>query len=86
MLALCALMFAPLGATNPPDEGMWLPMFVKDYNYATMKKLGLKLTAEQMYDINNSSLKDAIVELGNDGQHFCTGEIISFSGSRPAAR
>ena len=80
MLALCALIFAPLGATNPPDEGMWLPMFVKDYNYATMKKLGLKLTVEQMYDINNSSLKDAIVELGNDGQHFCTGEIISENG------
>ena len=73
-------MFAQLGATNPPDEGMWLPMFVKDYNYATMKHMGLHLTAEQMWDINNSSLKDAIVELGNDGDHFCTGEIISENG------
>ena len=63
-------------AQTPPDEGMWLPMFVKNYNYADMQKLGLKLTAEQMYDINNSSLKDAIVQLGN----FCTGEIISDQG------
>ena len=63
-------------ATTPPDEGMWLPMFIKDYNYADMQKLGLKLTPEQMYDINNSSLKDAIVQLGN----FCTAEIISKNG------
>ncbi|MBO4645939.1 MAG: S46 family peptidase [Bacteroidales bacterium] len=80
LLSLFALLIAQVGATNPPDEGMWLPMFVKDYNYATMQKLGLKLSAEQMYNINNSSLKDAIVELGNDGQHFCTGEIISEQG------
>ena len=80
LLPLLAFLFLTAGATNPPDEGMWLPMFVKDYNYATMQKLGLHLTAEQMWDINNSSLKDAIVELGNDGQHFCTGEIISENG------
>ena len=80
LLSICAFMFAQLGATNPPDEGMWLPMFVKDYNYATMKHMGLHLTADQMWDINNSSLKDAIVELGEDGSHFGTGEIISENG------
>lgn len=64
-------------AVNPPDEGMWLPMFIKNYNYAEMQRLGLKLTAEQLYDINHSSLKDAIVQLG-DG--FCTGEIVSKDG------
>ena len=80
LIPLFAFLFLTAGATNPPDEGMWLPMFVKDYNYATMKHLGLHLTAEQMWDINNSSLKDAIVELGNDGDHFCTGEIISDQG------
>jgi hypothetical protein len=63
-------------ATTPPDEGMWLPMFIKDYNYADMQKIGLKLTPEQMYDINHSSLKDAIVQLGN----FCTAEVISKDG------
>ena len=74
LLSLCFLV--GVKAQTPPDEGMWLPMFVKNYNYADMQRLGLKLTAEQMYDINNSSLKDAIVQLGN----FCTGEIISDQG------
>ena len=68
---------APVFAINPPDEGMWLPMFIKNYNYATMQKLGLRLTPEQLYDINHSSLKDAIVQLG-DG--FCTGEMVSRDG------
>lgn len=57
------------------DEGMWLPMLLKN-NYAEMQRLGLKLTPEQLYDINNSSLKDAIVWF-NGG---CTSEIISDKG------
>lgn len=76
LITLLSFLFFGAKATTPPDEGMWLPMFIKDYNYATMQQLGLKLTAEQMYDINNNSLKDAIVQLGN----FCTGEIISEEG------
>lgn len=59
------------------DEGMWLPFLLKEKNYNEMVKLGLKLTPEQIYDINNSSLKDAIVRLGRG---FCTGEIISSEG------
>ena len=43
------------------DEGMWLPLLLKNYNYEDMKKKGLKLTPEQLYDVNHSSLKDAIV-------------------------
>lgn len=57
------------------DEGMWLP-FLLGKNYDQMKKLGLKITPEQIYSINNSSLKDAVVNFGN----FCTGEIISQDG------
>ncbi|HEY0029634.1 MAG TPA: S46 family peptidase [Bacteroidia bacterium] len=57
------------------DEGMWLPMLLKD-NYEQMKKAGLKLTPEQLYDINNTSLKDAIVWF-NGG---CTSELISDQG------
>lgn len=59
-----------------PDEGMWLPMFFKQLNHSDMQKMGLKLTAEQLYSINNSSLKDAIVQMGD----FCTGEIVSDKG------
>lgn len=65
-----------LFAASPPDEGMWLPLLLKDYNYEEMQRLGLKLTAEQIYSVNNSSLKDAIVQMGG----FCTGEIISEEG------
>ncbi len=59
-----------------PDEGMWLPIFVKDLNYDQMKEMGLQLTAEEIYSINNSSMKDAIVNFGN----FCTGEVVSDQG------
>lgn len=77
LLSLLTVFCATTFAINPPDEGMWLPMFIKNYNYATMQRMGLQLTAEELYDINNSSLKDAIVQLG-DG--FCTGEMVSRDG------
>ncbi|MFN6084421.1 MAG: S46 family peptidase, partial [Fluviicola sp.] len=57
------------------DEGMWLP-FLIGRNYEDMKKHGLKLTQEQVYSINNSSLKDAVISFGG----FCTGEVISSQG------
>ncbi|MPQ48179.1 serine protease [Marinifilum sp. N1E240] len=64
------------------DEGMWLLSLLKK-NAAEMQEMGLKLSSEDIYDINNSSLKDAIVGLGSEGRpfrHFCTGEIISDQG------
>lgn len=65
-----------LGVGNTfADEGMWLP-FLLGKNYEQMKKLGLKITPEQIYSVNNSSLKDAVVNFGN----FCTGEIVSQDG------
>ncbi len=57
------------------DEGMWLPILLKN-NFAEMQRLGLKLTTEQLYDINNASMKDAIVWF-NGG---CTSEIVSDKG------
>jgi len=67
---------------EPPDEGMWLPMFVERLNYVDMQEMGLQLTPEEIYSINNSSLKDAIVGLsgGGVGGFFCTGEIVSDKG------
>jgi len=59
------------------DEGMWLPMLIQRLNYVDMQKCGLQLTAEEIYSVNNSSLKDAVVALGGG---FCTGEIISNQG------
>jgi hypothetical protein len=62
------------------DEGMWLPLLIKRLNHADMQSKGLKLTAEEIYSVNNSSLKDAIVGLGRPDWNFCSGEIISAEG------
>jgi len=62
--------------TTFADEGMWFLMHLKRLNEADMQKKGLKLTAEEIYSINNSSLKDAIVQF-NGG---CTAEIVSGKG------
>lgn len=59
------------------DEGMWLPLLVERLNHVDMQNCGLQLTAEEIYSINNSSLKDAIVALGGG---FCTGEMVSSQG------
>lgn len=58
------------------DEGMWLMMLVKRLNGTDMQKEGLHLTPDEIYSVNNSSLKDAIVSFGG----FCTGEIVSSQG------
>lgn len=56
-------------------EGMWIPMLLNN-NIAEMQSMGCELTAEDIYSVNNSSLKDAIVSFGG----FCTGEFISAKG------
>lgn len=58
------------------DEGMWLLMLIKRLNGVDMKKQGLRLTPEEIYSVNNSSLKDAIVQFGGG----CTGEMVSDKG------
>lgn len=58
------------------DEGMWFLMHIERLNYRDMQKMGLQLTPEEIYSVNHSSLKDAIVQF-NRG---CTAEIISDSG------
>jgi len=72
------LYFAAFLLTLPikADEGMWFLMHIKRLNQVDMQKMGLQLTAEEIYSINNSSLKDAIVQFGGG----CTAEIISSEG------
>ena len=74
IVLLCALTL--ISAFSFADEGMWFLMYLKKMNEADMQKKGLKLSAEEIYSINNSSLKDAIVQF-NGG---CTAEIVSGSG------
>lgn len=71
LLAIAALMLNGARA----DEGMWIPMLIGK-NYDDMVRLGLKLTKKDLYDINNSSLKDAIVQFAGG----CTAEMVSENG------
>jgi hypothetical protein len=58
------------------DEGMWLPMLLKQLNEKDMKAMGMKISAEDIYSVNKSSMKDAVVLFGRG----CTGEVISKEG------
>ena len=58
------------------DEGMWIPMYLSDLNEAEMQAMGMNITAEDIYSVNQSSLKDAIVIFGGG----CTAELISDEG------
>ena len=81
-LLMCVVSLTAI-ADNPPDEGMWLPLLVSRLNYVDMQKMGLHLTADELYNINHSSLKDAIVGLSNNGGgqgFFCTAEVVSDQG------
>ena len=57
-------------------EGMWIPILLEKYNLAEMQEMGFKLTADDIYDVNHSSMKDAVVIFGGG----CTGELISDEG------
>jgi len=69
---LCVLKLSVVKA----DEGMWLVQLLGDKVYAEMVKKGIKLNKEQLYSINTSSIKDAIVLFGGG----CTAEIVSKEG------
>src|SRR6056297_940927 len=58
------------------DEGMWLLTMLNKMNMDRMHEMGLKLSAEDIYSVNQSSVKDAVVNFGG----FCTGEIVSDKG------
>ena len=69
-----ALLLMP--AALRADEGMWLLPLLEKMNSDALRNLGSRLTPEQIYSVNHSSIKDAIVQFGGG----CTGEIISGSG------
>ena len=58
------------------DEGMWIPILIEKYNIKLMQEKGFKLSAEDIYSVNQASMKDAIVHFGGG----CTGELISSDG------
>ncbi len=62
--------------TTKGREGMWMPQLLKELNENDMKSLGMQISAEDIYSINQSSLKDAVLQFGGG----CTGELISGNG------
>ncbi|MCD6111804.1 MAG: S46 family peptidase [Bacteroidales bacterium] len=58
------------------NEGMWIPLLLEQLNETEMRDMGLKLSAEDIYSVNHSSLKDAIVIFGGG----CTAELVSDQG------
>uniref|UniRef100_UPI0032175A4B S46 family peptidase n=1 Tax=uncultured Draconibacterium sp. TaxID=1573823 RepID=UPI0032175A4B len=76
-LNLILLLSVFIYSTAVADEGMWLPSLIHKLNINTMQTMGCELSAEDIYSINNSSLKDAIVALDRGS---CTAEVISKDG------
>jgi hypothetical protein len=73
---LFTLILSSFSVVSFAGEGMWLPLLLKALNEGEMQTMGMKLSAEDIYSVNQSSLKDAIVHFGG----FCTSEIISSEG------
>jgi len=76
-LAIVAFLQVILPGIVKADEGMWLPALIEKLNINQMKKEGCSLNAEDIYSINHSSLKDAVVALDRGS---CTAELISDEG------
>jgi hypothetical protein len=77
MKKLLISMACILGALSTwADEGMWLLPMLQKFNEEAMRNIGCRLTAEDIYNINHASLKDAIVQFGGG----CTAEVISQQG------
>lgn len=74
ILIVCTL-FLGIPVVNA-DEGMWLLPLLQKMNMGTMKAQGLELSADDIYSVNHSSLKDAVVMFGRG----CTGEVVSDKG------
>lgn len=74
LLTLAAI--AALLPSARADEGMWMLPLLEKINSDALRNLGSRLSPDQIYSINHSSIKDAVVQFGGG----CTGEIISGSG------
>jgi hypothetical protein len=76
LFVIIAILVLSFGFKAKADEGMWLLPLIEKLNMGKMTELGLKLSAEEIYSLNKSSIKDAIIIFGGG----CTGEIVSSQG------
>ena len=75
LLMLLLVSFMLLGTVRP-DEGMWIPILIEQFNIKVMQEKGFKLTAEDIYSVNQACMKDAVMIFGGG----CTAELISPEG------
>ena len=75
-LCLSIVVFALFVGQIIAKEGMWIPILLEKYNLAEMQEMGFRLSVQDIYDVNNASMKDAVVIFGGG----CTGELISDEG------
>jgi hypothetical protein len=75
-LIAATFILALLTNLSRAGEGMWLPLLLSQLNEKEMRDMGMRITAEDIYSVNHSSLKDAIVLFGGG----CTGELVSDQG------
>ena len=74
IFALLLVLF--LTCSLSAKEGMWIPLLLEKFNLAEMQEMGFQLTATDVYDTDNPSMKDAVVVFGGG----CTGGMISPDG------
>ncbi len=77
------LIFCIIVPSASAEEGMWLPLLLKNQKYSEMRKMGLKLSAEEIYSINEACVKDAVIGLMSEGsnlQSYGTASFISDNG------
>jgi len=75
-LSVFIIVFTVVGFKATAEEGMWIPLLIEKYNINDMQAKGFKLSAEDIYSINQACIKDAIVIFGRG----CTGELVSDQG------
>ncbi|PKP00560.1 MAG: serine protease [Bacteroidetes bacterium HGW-Bacteroidetes-8] len=83
LISFFAFLFLLFPNNSAADEGMWLPLLLKNQKFEQMRKMGLKLSAEEIYSINRACIKDAVIGLMGEGANlrsFGTASFISDSG------
>ena len=77
LLSVFIILVVSFGLKAKADEGMWLLPLIEKLNMGKMTELGLKLSAEDIYSLNKTCIKDAVVIFGGG----CTAEIVSSPGA-----
>ena len=76
LLTASLILILSFGYNAKADEGMWIPLLIEKFNIKLMQEKGFKLSAEDIYSVNQACMKDAVIHFGGK----CTGAVISSDG------